>query len=125
MNSYFHARSAARRWGGVPEDYLAVEEWIDYSKTTIADARHRALRHHTLGIWEAQERFGRVLYVGERGIEVPTRLVAERHVEEDLGFIPTPQDFIKNMELHLWMSGSVRKELPLSHILGEASGKAD
>lgn len=119
MNSWHHAQSAARKWGGVPEDYIEVEEFIDSSKKIIGDVRHRAMFHHTMGVWLCQEIFGRTLTVGERGIQVPVRLVAERHVLEDLGWLPSPKDYIDGMPIKLWMSGSQRKEVPLSHLLGD------
>lgn len=38
-----HAESSARRFGGVPSDYLKVHQLLDSSKSTHADCRHRAL----------------------------------------------------------------------------------
>lgn len=125
MNSWHHAVSAARKWGGTPEDYLAVEEFIDSSKQALGDIRHRAVYHHTLGVWLCQRIFGTTLVIdksppggpNKRTIRVPVREVAERHILEDLGFIPTPQDYLKNTPVETWMSGAQRRELPLSHIL--------
>ncbi len=37
------------------------------------------------------------------GVEVPTRLVGEQHVLEDLGFIPTVQDWLKGLPMRAWM----------------------
>lgn len=122
MNSWYHAKSAAKKWGGTPEDYIQIEEFIDSSKKIIADVRHRSMYHHSAGVWLCQEIFGRVLQIasttpGARQIEVPVRLIAERHVIEDLGWIPSPKDYIDGMPIELWMSGAQRKELPLSHLL--------
>jgi hypothetical protein len=119
MNSWHHAQSAARKWGGEPEEYIAIEEFIDSSKKLIGDVRHRSLYHHTAGVWLCQEIFGRTIAVGERRILVPVRLIAERHVLEDLGWLPSPKDYIDGMAIKPWMSGAQRKELPLSHLLGE------
>lgn len=117
MNSWHHAQSAARKYGGDPEDYIAIEEFIDSSKEIIGDVRHRSMYHHTAGIFLCQKIFGRVIKVGDRGIEVPVRLIAERHIIEDLGWIPSPVDYIKVMDVSPWMSGSQRKVLPVSHLL--------
>jgi hypothetical protein len=125
MNSWHHAQSAAKKWGGVPEDYIDIEEFIDSSKKIIGDIRHRSLYHHTVGVWVCQQIFGRTIKVGERGIEVPVRLIAERHVLEDLGWLPSPADYIKGMPIEPWMSGSQRKELPLSHILQSSETVTD
>ena len=55
---WHHAVSSARKHGGVPEDYLAIHEWFDASKAHHGDFRHRALRHHTLGVFECEREFG-------------------------------------------------------------------
>lgn len=121
MNSWNHAQSAARKWGGKPEDYIEIEEFIDSSKRLIGDVRHRSLYHHTEGIWLCQRLFGRVLEIprksGDGVIQVPVRLIAEQHILEDLGWLPGPADYIDGMPIKPWMSGSQRKELPLSHLL--------
>ncbi|WP_327294441.1 DUF6915 family protein [Streptomyces sp. NBC_01197] len=125
MNSWNHAVSAAKKWGGEPEHYLPIEEFIDSSKKVLGDARHRSMYHHTLGVWLVQEVFGPTLDIPKgtpgsshtRTVSVPTRLVAERHIIEDLGWLPSPADYIENMPIAAWMSGSKRKEVPLSHLL--------
>ena len=55
---WHHALSSVRKWGGAPEDYLAVHAWFDASKAITADFRHRALRHHAEGIVMAETIFG-------------------------------------------------------------------
>lgn len=116
-----HARSAARKWGGTPDDYIDIEEFIDSSKIIIGDIRHRSMYHHTTGVWLCQRIFGRVIEIPRQGgdgvIEVPVRLIAERHVLEDLGWLPSPKDYIDGMPIKPWMSGAQRKEIPLSHLL--------
>ena len=57
-HSYHHAFSSVRKWGGTPEDYLALHAWFDESKQIIADYRHRALRHHAEGIFMLEKIFG-------------------------------------------------------------------
>jgi hypothetical protein len=79
--------------------------------------------HHTAGVWLCQEIFGRTITVGERGIQVPVRLIAERHILEDLGWLPSPKDYIDGMVIKPWMSGAQRKEVPLSHLLGEKAAE--
>src|SRR5258706_477765 len=39
----FHAISSAKKFGGRPEDYLHIHQWLDATKETFADFRHRAL----------------------------------------------------------------------------------
>src|SRR5438067_6651308 len=104
-----HALSSARRFGGVPEDYVALHEWFDASKEHLADLRHRALRHHSQGIFEAQRAFGETLLRSD-GERVPTRLVAEQHVLEDLGWIPSLADWFRQIQTTPWM----RRGAPLA-----------
>lgn len=119
MNSFFHAQSAARKWGGRTEDYLPIEEFIDSSKQVISDVRHRSLYHHTLGVFLCERIFGTTITVGRKLI--PVRLIAERHILEDLGWLPSPADYIGGMPIKTWMSGAQRKDVPLSHLLLTAS----
>jgi len=120
-NSFYHARSSARKWGGEPEDYIAIHEWLDASKAHFGDARHRALRHHTEGCWEAERVFGLTITVKKErtGVEVqvPVREIAERHVVEDLGYIPSLADWLKNMELKTWMGGKVKTVVSRADVL--------
>ena len=55
---YHHAVSSVKKWGGNAEDYLEIHQWFDVSKTYFGDIRHRALRHHTLGIQMCEDKFG-------------------------------------------------------------------
>lgn len=109
MNSYRHAVASAAKFGGVAEDYIDIHEFIDGSKKTFGDVRHRALLHNTWGIWVAQEVFGRTIQVqhksGDRSYPVAVREVAEQHIMEDLGFIPSPGDWLEHMNIVTWMGG--------------------
>ena len=108
MNSWYHAQSCVRKFGGTPEHYLPIHEFIDSSKKIVGDVRHRSIYHHTEGVWLCERIFGRVLRIprGTGGEKlVPVRLVAERHIIEDLGWLPSPKDYIDNMQLNVWMGG--------------------
>ncbi|MEO1236967.1 MAG: hypothetical protein AAFX76_09290 [Planctomycetota bacterium] len=95
---YYHAQSSARRHGGVAEDYLALHEWFDETKAHMPDPRHRALRHHSEGIYLAVQVFGTTI-PNRDGKAVPTRILGEQHVREDLGYIPTVKDWLQHMTL--------------------------
>lgn len=120
MNSWYHSKSSAKKWGGDPHDYYPIHSFIDSSKEIIGDVRHRSLYHHTAGVFLCEKIFGTVITTSN-GVQVPVRLVAERHILEDLGWIPSPADYIKGMPIAPWMSGAQRKTLPLSHILQGAA----
>ena len=70
----------------------------------LADFRHRALRHHAEGIFLLEKLFG-VAIVNSDGKQVPVRYVGEQHVKEDLGRIPTAQDWLLQIEPQRWMYG--------------------
>jgi hypothetical protein len=99
-----HAQSSAKRFGGKPEDYLPIHNWFDESKAFLADFRHRALRHHTEGIFLCEEIFG-VSITNSEGKEIPVRYIGEQHVKEDLGRIPTAQDWLTQIKTERWMYG--------------------
>lgn len=101
MHPYHHALSSAKKFGGRWCDYLDIHSWFDETKSLMGDARHRALRHHAAGIFWCEQQFGRIIHVGEDGKTkaVPTRLVAEQHVTEDMGFIPTVEWWLSKMPL--------------------------
>jgi hypothetical protein len=112
VNSWLHAKSTARKWGVKPEDVIHVHEFIDGTKSAFGDVRHRALLHNTYGVWLAQEVFGRVLTITRDSgkiVEIPVREIAEDHIVEDLGRIPTVGDWLENMEIKVWMSGPQHK----------------
>jgi hypothetical protein len=99
-----HAESSARRFGGKADDYLAIHNWFDESKSFFTDFRHRALRHHAEGIFLAERIFG-VTIVNSDGERIPVRYVGEQHVKEDLGRIPTAQDWLSQIRPQRWMYG--------------------
>ena len=108
MKPFKHARISAKRFGGNPEEYIKFHEWMDQSKLSFADVRHRALLHHSQGIYMCAQFFGEHFNNSE-GKQVSVRDVAEQHVIDDLGFIPSPSDWYKNSRIETWMGGNVAK----------------
>ena len=102
MNPYYHAVSSAKKYGGKPEDYQAIHDWFDESKMMYANFRHRALRHHAEGCYMAERIFGHTI-TNSVGRKVPTRFIGEQHILEDLGFIPSVQDWMSNITAQDWM----------------------
>ena len=99
-----HAERSAKKFGGKAEDYLPIHNWFDESKAFFPDFRHRALRHHAEGIFLAERVFG-VAIVNSDGKQVPVRYLGEQHVREDLGRIPTAQDWLSHIKPARWMYG--------------------
>ncbi len=107
-----HALSSQKKHGGKVEDYLPLHNWFDETKAHFPDMRHRAMRHHSEGIFWAEKEFG-VFIINSDGKMVPTRILGEQHVLEDIGFIPTIKDYLENMTQVNWMykPGEGRKML--------------
>lgn len=110
---YHHAASSVKKWGGEIEDYLEIHNWFDASKAHLADFRHRALRHHSEGIFMAETIFGTTI-TNSAGRVVPVRTIGEQHVREDLGRIPSLSDWLMTIKAEPWMYGprtSLEKQL--------------
>lgn len=100
-----HAERSAARFGGRAEDYQAIHDWFDASKAHMPDLRHRALRHHSEGIFLCEALFG-VAITNADGKRVPVRQIAEQHVMDDLGWIPSVKDWLQHVEVQPWMTRS-------------------
>lgn len=102
MNPYHHALSSAQKFGGIVDDYLPIHQWFDESKAFFPDFRHRALRHHAEGIFLCERLFGATI-TNSDDREISTRFIGEQHVKEDLGRIPTVQDWLSCLAPERWM----------------------
>lgn len=110
MHPAHHSLTSVKIWGGVVADYDPIHDWFDATKEHFADARHRALRHHTQGIFEAERVFGRTI-TNSDGRVVPVRYIGEQHVKEDCaGLIPTVADWFRHMKLETWMNRGYKVE---------------
>lgn len=108
MKPFLHARISAKKHGGTSQDYLEFHEFFDSSKIALPDVRHRAMLHSAWGIYLAARVFGEYL-TNSDGKQVSTRDLGEEHVIQDLGFIPTMQDWLKDLPIQPWMSGTIKK----------------
>ena len=108
MKHFIHARIHEKKYGGLPSDYIDIDEFIDSSKTAVADVRHRAILHSAFGCQVVERVFGRTRLNSE-GKEYSTREVAEDHILQDLGFIPTMENYLNNMQVQPWMSGTEKR----------------
>jgi hypothetical protein len=104
MKPYIHAQISARRYGGIPEDYMHIHEWFDSTKSVIADVRHRAILHSAFGIYLCQQVFG-ATFVNSAGKTISTRDIGEQHVIDDMGEIPSMEKWFSEMPISDWMTG--------------------
>jgi hypothetical protein len=104
VKPFLHAKGSVSRWGGKPEDYADIHDFIDSSKMCMPDMRHRAALHNAFGCFVVERVFGRTI-INSDGREVSTRDVAEKHVIEDLGFLPSLEDFLDELPMSTWHGG--------------------
>jgi hypothetical protein len=102
---YIHSLSSARKFGGIPEDYIEIHNLMDSSKGTIADSRHRALTHNAWFLSNILERIFGVVITNQDGRKISVRDIGEQHILEDFGgrFIPSAQDYLENLPMQEWM----------------------
>lgn len=108
MKPFLHAKITAKKHGGKMEDYLDIHDFIDHTKEIVPDMRHRALLHSAFGCFMVEKIFGHVR-LNSDGKEYSPRDIAEEHIIQDLGFIPTVQDYLQHLELKDWMTGTQKK----------------
>lgn len=107
MKPYIHALSSVKKYGGKPEDYLEIHEWFDQTKAHFPDQRHRAILHSSFGIFLCEQVFGTNIE-NSNGRLISVRDIGEQHVIEDMGTIPTVQDYLKDMPMYEWLGGKKR-----------------
>jgi len=127
MKPFVHAANSAKKFGGNASDYIDIHEFMDSSKAHVADHRHRAIFHSTLGCFLVERVFGSTRTNSE-DILYSTRDIAEQHCLEDLGHIPTVQDWLGEMPIKQWMGGGSKEDIPSRSaisLFNEARSRAD
>jgi hypothetical protein len=94
-----HCESSVRKFGGEIEDYAAIHAFFDSGKTLEPTWRHRILLHHTLGVKLCELKFGSLFRRHSDNKAISTTLIAEQHVLEDLGALPTPYWYLRELPL--------------------------
>lgn len=119
------AQASVMRFGGKPFDFLPLHRWFLATADWIAGNEHLAFRHHAFGVFEAEQRFGPVIRF-DNGSAVPTRVVAERHVQEVLGRIPPATEFLRRIRGERWMlQATSPRKLGLDSVVRLTVGEAD
>jgi len=108
MKPFLHSKIHAKKYGGKPEDYADIDDFLDSSKAAVPDVRHRAILHSAFGCFVVEQMFGRTR-VNSAGKEYSPRDVAEDHIQQDLGFIPTMEKYLDCMTIEPWMSGTRKR----------------
>lgn len=107
MKPYLHGLISVKKFGGKPEDYQKIHDWFDQGKAHVADMRHRAILHNSLGIYICEQVFGTNI-TNSDGKLVSVRDIGEQHVLDDLGTIPSVQDYLTHLPWLDWLGGPKR-----------------
>lgn len=90
---------------------MHIHNYMDQSKAHVADVRHRLVLHNSFGIYLCEQQFGDT-FTNSVGKVVSVRDVAEDHVLQDLGFIPTLDRCLSAVDLKSvpWAGGTTRRK---------------
>jgi len=95
----------------IPQEFRTMRGFLGNELLELTGAVRTVSTRHNLslgmnaeGIYLAERIFG-VTIVNSDGARVPLRYVGERHVKEDLGRIPTVQDWLSQISPQRWMYG--------------------
>ena len=106
-----HAKSSARKFGGLPIDYIEIHNWFDETKAWIGHSKHRMFRHHSEGIFQLEQIFG-ISFINSVGKTVYIRYIGEQHVKEDCNnYIPSAKEWVDNINTPTeWMIKTLKIE---------------
>lgn len=108
MKPYLHALRSVKKWGGKSDDYQEIHNWFDQTKAHFPDMRHRAILHNSFGIFLLEQVFG-INITNSDGKIVSVRDIGEQHVIDDVGTIPTIQDYLQGMPFYDWLGGKAKE----------------
>lgn len=108
------AAELAARWGGVPEDYLALLDFFDKPREFAPNTPDAAdlITHNSFGIFLAEELLGTTIALSQtnksrqRPQLISTRSAAEDLVYARIGSIPPAGHLAAHTRLRLWMRGT-------------------
>lgn len=134
MKPAIHSNLSVRKYGGTASDYQVVHDFLDMSKMTHADLRHRSILHNTLGPFLAEkgvgvnhtkaeylkkkynwsdEEYADILdlasdrsgtsVINSDGNKVSVRDIAEDHIIQDMGEIPSVSQYLEGMPMYDWL----------------------
>jgi hypothetical protein len=110
-NPLIHSKSSVKRWGGSVKDYLPIHELIDSPKATMNNNSSRLLTHNTWFAYTIIPKIFGYNIINSDGKSVDTIDIAMLHIAEDfrMKFVPTPQDYLKHLEVQPWMNNGVKE----------------
>lgn len=114
MKPYLHGLVSVKKWGGKPEDYQEIHDFLDSPKAAHPDMRHRAILHNSMGCFIAERVFG-INITNSDGRIVSVRDICEQHIIDDMGTIPTLSDYLDEMPFYDWLGGKKKQVKEISY----------
>lgn len=93
------------KYGGQPQDFASIHAWFDEPSSWIDNYAFHAVRHHAQGIFVLEKKLGPILTLSNQR-QIPVRVVAEQHLLNDFGFIPSAKDWSDLLQPATWMGRS-------------------
>jgi hypothetical protein len=106
MVPYIHAELSAKRYGGIPEDYIDIHELMDSTKQCFPNNGHRVLTHNSWFVCNILPKIFGHQRINSDNRPYSVKDVGEYHVLEDfkMRFIPSPQDYLEHLDMQDWMN---------------------
>jgi hypothetical protein len=100
---YDHCRASAEEFGGAWSDYQALHQFLDWPRDCLPDGRFRRVLHNSWGVALAEQAFGLAFMRASDGVELAMRPIVERHIQREMGTIPTLDAALDGVTLQRWM----------------------
>lgn len=133
MKPYLHGNVSVKKWGGIASDYQEIHDFIDLPKSAHPSMKHRAILHNSLSpyicemifghreweffgswwnpfSWSQWEYVKHPYIINSDGKKVQVRDIAEQHIIDDMGRIPTLSDYLDDMPFYSWLGGLPSKK---------------
>ena len=102
MKPFDHAENSVKLFGGEYQDYIEIHKFFDTFRYSVSDPRHRMFLHNTTGVMICERVFGDFVENSDNK-KIAVRDIAEQHIMEDLGQIPTPTEWLENINAKEWV----------------------
>jgi len=113
MKPYLHSKVSVKKFGGTEMDYFKIHQFIDSPKSAHPDMRHRCILHSSFGCYITEQVFG-INITNSEGKLVSVRDIAEQHIIDDMGTIPTLSDYLNEMPFYTWLGGKKKQTEEIS-----------
>lgn len=94
-----HAKISARKFGGMPKDYMHLHKLMDSTKHHFPHYMHRVFSHNTWFVQVLDDLLGPTITNSDNQ-EISVRDILHAHLREDHSDVaPTIQDWLENLRL--------------------------